>query len=146
MKNWKAVLTIDNISGEINTPFFKFSHGAILNVCIETEPSKILHKQTRSHYERTQDRVRIIAFWNMTPCNLVWKNTISEEIGKINIVRDRLCGLVVWVPGYRSRGQGSIPGATRFSDKKKKRKTSSGSGTGSTQPREYNWGATWKKK
>jgi hypothetical protein len=24
--------------------------------------------------------------------------------------------------------------------------SSSGSGTGSTQPREYNWGATWKKK
>jgi hypothetical protein len=29
---------------------------------------------------------------------------------------DRLCGLVVRVPGYRSRGQGSIPGATRFSE------------------------------
>jgi hypothetical protein len=28
--------------------------------------------------------------------------------------RDRLCGLVVRVPGYRSRGPGSIPGATRF--------------------------------
>jgi hypothetical protein len=27
---------------------------------------------------------------------------------------DRLCGLVVRVPGYRSRGPGSIPGATRF--------------------------------
>jgi hypothetical protein len=27
------------------------------------------------------------------------------------------CGLVVRVPGYRSRGPGSIPGATRFSDK-----------------------------
>jgi hypothetical protein len=27
----------------------------------------------------------------------------------------RLCGLVVRVPGYRSRGPGSIPGATRFS-------------------------------
>jgi hypothetical protein len=26
----------------------------------------------------------------------------------------RLCGLVVRVPGYRSRGPGSIPGATRF--------------------------------
>jgi hypothetical protein len=39
---------------------------------------------------------------------------------------DRLCGLVVRVPGYSSRGLGSIPGAT------------SGSGTGSTQPREYN--------
>jgi hypothetical protein len=27
---------------------------------------------------------------------------------------DRLCGLVVRVPGYRSRGQVSIPGATRL--------------------------------
>jgi hypothetical protein len=48
---------------------------------------------------------------------------------------DRLCGLVVRVLGYRSGGPGSIPGTTR--------KKSSGSGTGSTQPREYNWGATW---
>jgi hypothetical protein len=31
---------------------------------------------------------------------------------------DRLCGLVVRVPGYRSRGPYSIPGATRFSEKK----------------------------
>jgi hypothetical protein len=30
---------------------------------------------------------------------------------------DGLCGLVVRVPGYRSRGPGSIPGATRFSEK-----------------------------
>jgi hypothetical protein len=30
---------------------------------------------------------------------------------------DRLCGIVVRVPGYRSRGQGSISGATRFSEK-----------------------------
>jgi hypothetical protein len=30
----------------------------------------------------------------------------------------------------------SIPGTTR-------KKKSSGSGTGSTQPREYNWGAAW---
>jgi hypothetical protein len=29
----------------------------------------------------------------------------------------RLCGPVIRVPGYRSRGPGSIPGATRFSDK-----------------------------
>jgi hypothetical protein len=46
---------------------------------------------------------------------------------------DRLCGLVVRVLGYRSRGPGSIPGTT---------KESSGSGTGCTQPREYNLGAT----
>jgi hypothetical protein len=30
----------------------------------------------------------------------------------------RLCGLVVRVPGYRSRGPGSIPGATRFFSEK----------------------------
>jgi hypothetical protein len=29
----------------------------------------------------------------------------------------RLCGLVVRVPGYRSRSPSSIPGATRFSEK-----------------------------
>jgi hypothetical protein len=30
---------------------------------------------------------------------------------------DRLCGLVVRVPGYRSRGPGSILCTTRFSEK-----------------------------
>jgi hypothetical protein len=30
---------------------------------------------------------------------------------------DRLCGPVVRVPGYRSRGPDSIPGTIRFSDK-----------------------------
>jgi hypothetical protein len=33
------------------------------------------------------------------------------------LLRDRLCGLVARVPGYRSRGPGSIPGVTRFSGK-----------------------------
>jgi hypothetical protein len=46
---------------------------------------------------------------------------------------DRLCGLVVRVPGYR------FPALLDFLG-------SSGSGTGPTQPRVYNWGATWKKK
>jgi hypothetical protein len=53
----------------------------------------------------------------------------------ISSLHYRLCGLLVSVLGYRSGGPGSIPGTTR--------KKSSGSGTGSTQPREYNWGATW---
>jgi hypothetical protein len=44
--------------------------------------------------------------------------------------RDRLCGLVVRVLGYRSGGPGSIPGTTKIK--------SSGSGTGSAQSREYN--------
>jgi hypothetical protein len=56
-------------------------------------------------------------------CCLAWKS-------------DRLCGLVVRVSGYRSRGPGSIPDFLR----------SSQSGTRCIQPREYNWGATRKKK
>jgi hypothetical protein len=36
----------------------------------------------------------------------------------VNVTRyDCLCGLMVGVPGYRSRGPDSIPGATRFSEK-----------------------------
>jgi hypothetical protein len=35
---------------------------------------------------------------------------------------DRLCGLVVRILGYRSGGPDSIPGTTRFSEKKKKRR------------------------
>jgi hypothetical protein len=30
---------------------------------------------------------------------------------------ERLCGVVIRVPGYSSRGPGSIPGATRLSEK-----------------------------
>jgi hypothetical protein len=46
----------------------------------------------------------------------------GEEDCVINVewyitILDSLCGVVVRVPGYRSRGQGSIPGATRFSEK-----------------------------
>jgi hypothetical protein len=55
----------------------------------------------------------------------------------LTATRDRLCGPVVRVLGYRSGGPGSIPETTR--------KKSCGSGTGSTQPREYKWGATWYK-
>jgi hypothetical protein len=50
------------------------------------------------------------------------RNETSFEVLASDI--DRLCGLVVRVPGYRSRGPISIPSATRFSEKY-------GSGTGS---------------
>jgi hypothetical protein len=36
---------------------------------------------------------------------------------ELNVTEDHLCGLVVRVPGYRSRDRGSTPGATRFSEK-----------------------------
>jgi hypothetical protein len=41
--------------------------------------------------------------------------TATRVTIKINIV-DRLCGLVVRVPGYGYKGLGLIPGATRFSE------------------------------
>jgi hypothetical protein len=52
-----------------------------------------------------------------------------------NPIYKTLCSLVFIIHGYRFGGPGSIPGTTR--------KKSSVSGTGSTQPREYNWRATW---
>jgi hypothetical protein len=68
----------------------------------------------------------------------VWMVHVSKyDILHLVTHCDRLCGLVVRILGYRSGGPGSIPSTTR--------KKSSGSGTGSTQPREYNWGATWEK-
>jgi hypothetical protein len=36
---------------------------------------------------------------------------------KVSVVCDCLCGLVVTVLGYRSRGQGSIPSTIRFPEK-----------------------------
>jgi hypothetical protein len=53
-------------------------------------------------------------------------------------LHDRLCGLVVRVLGYRFGGPGSIPGTTRFSDKKKKRKQVVGLERGSLSLVEYN--------
>jgi hypothetical protein len=42
---------------------------------------------------------------------------ISPTFVLIILLSGRLCGLVGTVPGYRSRGAGSTPVATRFSDK-----------------------------
>jgi hypothetical protein len=52
-------------------------------------------------------------FTKMTCIISSWKHkqlmsTSSEQNA------DRLCGLVLWVPDYRSRGPGSIPGATQI--------------------------------
>jgi hypothetical protein len=48
---------------------------------------------------------------------------LKQQLHKFNVISrsmpniDSLCGLVVRVPGYRSRGSGSIPGDTTLSDK-----------------------------
>jgi hypothetical protein len=61
---------------------------------------------------------------------VVWRKRLQVRYGENFMVRSlscilyiyiywvHLCGLVVRVPDYRSRGPGSISGATRFSEKK----------------------------
>jgi hypothetical protein len=47
-------------------------------------------------------------------------NSKGKQLYSYIIIPNRsriVCGLVVRVPGYRSRGPGSIPGATKFSEK-----------------------------
>jgi hypothetical protein len=43
--------------------------------------------------------------------------TYVFDIIIIIIIIARICGLVVRVPGYRSRGPGLIPGTAKFSEK-----------------------------
>jgi hypothetical protein len=44
---------------------------------------------------------------------------VGLERGPLSLLSiiDRHCDLVARVPGYRSRGPGSIPGTTRFAEK-----------------------------
>jgi hypothetical protein len=65
--------------------------------------------------------------------------SLSSNYSILCSLSDRLCGLVVRVLDYRCRG----PGFDSQALQKKNKKKISGSGTGCTQPREYNWGATW---
>jgi hypothetical protein len=94
---------------------------------------------TRSH---SQKGISSPTYLNFSPFGLHSDNVRELIIVGYECCDDRLCGLVVRVLDYRSGGLGSIPGTARFSGKKKKKENSSGSGTGSTQPREYNRGAT----
>jgi hypothetical protein len=50
-------------------------------------------------------------------CSLQLGEVLSLEYGGCDHIHDRLSGLVVTVPGYRSRGPFSISGSTRFSGK-----------------------------
>jgi hypothetical protein len=59
-------------------------------------------------YLRTNVRKNVYFITNITTRILITYSTKD----------DRLCGLVVRVLGYRSGGPGSIPGTTRFSEKK----------------------------
>jgi hypothetical protein len=48
---------------------------------------------------------------------LLNENIVHFYVPPFKLPHDRLCGLVVRVPTYRSRGPGSILSSTRFSEK-----------------------------
>jgi hypothetical protein len=58
-----------------------------------------------------------IIIWRSRVNSCLTSQRIPHFYTTCKFTTDRLCGLVVRVPGYRSRGQGLIPGATRFSEK-----------------------------
>jgi hypothetical protein len=57
--------------------------------------------------------IQIVTVRNIARSNIASKGFIVA-LNKLSC--DRLCDIAVRVPGYRSRGPGSIPGATRFSE------------------------------
>jgi hypothetical protein len=66
---------------------------------------------TRQMESRT-DSMQTYRTTKPEPCVQLASNP-SDILVKICTQRDRLCGLVVRVVGYRSGGPGSIPGTTR---------------------------------
>jgi hypothetical protein len=82
-----------------------------------TSSASFVTKRVVSLQSTSTAPIRALLFINQPKFSFLYRYT------------DRLCGLVVRVPGYRSRCPGSIPGATRFFLR------SSGSGTGSAPPR-----------
>jgi hypothetical protein len=69
---------------------------------------------------RDQDSITDERVWVIfsLPCFTRLQN--SQTITYICVwFEDRLCGLVVRVSGYKSRGPGSVPGASRFSEKQR---------------------------
>jgi hypothetical protein len=53
----------------------------------------------------------------ITPIYHVYTSIPENVKPKVLRLTGGLCGLVVRIPGYRSRGQGSVPFDTSFSEK-----------------------------
>jgi hypothetical protein len=84
--------------------------------------------RARTHTYTCQCHTRILAMvWATCGLHCDKAENLHYLLATPNYRNDRLCGLMVKIHGYRSRGPGSIPDATRFS-------------------RECNWGATSKKR
>jgi hypothetical protein len=67
----------------------------------------------RASLEWSIDQLRSETLMSLYNADFCLFDTIFRRINKSN----RFCGAVIRVPGYKSKGTGSIPGATRFSEK-----------------------------
>jgi hypothetical protein len=73
-----------------------------------------------SHFTCFGHEYRVIHLQNVDDI-VPYQYGVTTHRGKLSSCKEmynRLCGLVVRDPGYRSRGPVSIPGANRFSEKK----------------------------
>jgi hypothetical protein len=81
--------------------------------------------------------------WNWISLNFrLWRVKICLTNSLYLFIYDLVTRPPLWSSGQSSWLQIRRPGL----DSRHYRKKNSGSGTGSTQPREYNWGATWQKR
>jgi hypothetical protein len=108
-------------SGRIFTAYkFHLSSvsGYYNNMCLASfSPT---HKVHRALYLSIRGEFRHLSYTKFTnQIDLIFKvaknnkHRVAQFIPVIYSC-DRVCGLMVIVPGYRSRGPGSIPGATKF--------------------------------
>jgi hypothetical protein len=102
------------------------SFAAIL-LLLPCVPTSIKRKNFKQNVKRTDEANRMRntnAWWSdrLQSGSVEEHNQCAYKIQSTRVIITTgsscgLCGLLVRVPGYRSRGPGSIPGATRFSEK-----------------------------
>jgi hypothetical protein len=100
----------------LNTPNL-LSHITVFNV-VECRSIWITGKQIQSCEINVSFVIPAFPQILLGFIRMIERETMKYKIYTgLNNVWDRLCGLAVRVPGYRSKGPGSIPGTTRFSEK-----------------------------
>jgi hypothetical protein len=115
---WNSKMQNDIVYLNLVLDFTNFVRFIYVYILIYTYSVKLIYELTQSRLFSESVR-REIGF----ACQDFSKSRTLHFIIPVQLF-DRLCGLVVRVPGYRS----ALPDFLR----------SSGSGTGSTQPRDYN--------
>jgi hypothetical protein len=107
------------------TAFKKQLLSNMAHFCTVLRPDTTYTKQQALPFSRRRHKFSVSSDADVVPAQFQTEINLQRDMD----VTDRLCSLVVRVPGYRSRVR--FPALPNFL-------RSSGSGTGSTQSREYN--------